>query len=149
MNGAASNGAQQQHDQQQQQQQQPGASDAAPAAAAAAAELPPPWLDVTEALQYLVAGGRLELHGGVSKLGLMGFGDVAAPGAARELYVAYAVGGRQLFEKVVADDQLLRLPGAGEPVCGDGAAARLWARFEAEFGGQQQQQQGVGAVGSS
>ncbi|KAF8064508.1 ATJ13 [Scenedesmus sp. PABB004] len=91
--------------------------------------LPAAWLDVTEALQYLVAGGKLELAGGVSKLGLMGFADVA-PSADKELYVAYAHR-RQLFEKVVADGELLRLPGAGEPVADAGASERLWARYRA------------------
>jgi hypothetical protein len=38
---------------------------------------PPPWLDVTLALQYLVADGALLLHGGLPKSGLMGFADPA------------------------------------------------------------------------
>lgn len=95
-------------------------------------ELPPGWLDVTEALQYLVSGGKLELPAGVSKLGLMGFADVA-PQADKELYVAYCHN-RQLYEKVVGDKELLRLPGAGELVCEEDAASRLWLKYKTAFG---------------
>jgi hypothetical protein len=101
-------------------------------------EAPPAWLDVTDALQYLVAGGKLELHGGVSKLGLMGFADVA-PKAEKELYVAYCYQ-RQLFEKVVGDTELLRLPGAGEPVCETSIAERLWAKYRRGYQEHVQQQ---------
>uniref|UniRef100_A0A383W4E3 J domain-containing protein n=1 Tax=Tetradesmus obliquus TaxID=3088 RepID=A0A383W4E3_TETOB len=100
--------------------------------------LPPPWLDVTDALQYLVSGGKLELHGGVSKLGLMGFADVAE--GDKELYVAYCYKQR-LFEKVVGDADLLRLPGAGEPVCEPDVADRLWAKYRSMYQQQQQPQQ--------
>eukprot|EP00879_Flechtneria_rotunda_P006476 GHRR01006805.1.p1 GENE.GHRR01006805.1~~GHRR01006805.1.p1 ORF type:complete len:656 (+),score=249.29 GHRR01006805.1:248-2215(+) len=92
-------------------------------------QLPPAWLDVTAALQYLVAGGKLELHGGVSKLGLMGFADVA-PKSDKELYVAYCYH-RQLYEKVVGDTELLRLPGAGEPIVVVDMADKLWAKYRA------------------
>jgi hypothetical protein len=134
------------HHSEQEQQQQPAASSMNGSSAQAggqqqqhgdeassssdSSELPPPWLDVTQALQYLVSAGKLELHGGVSKLGLMGFADVA-PGAERELYVAYAYG-QQLFEKTVGDAELLRLPGAGEPVVAEDVAARLWALHRRE-----------------
>lgn len=94
-------------------------------------ELPPGWLDVTEALQYLVSGGKLELPAGVSKLGLMGFADVA-PQADKELYVAYCHN-RQLFEKVIGDKELLRLPGAGEPVCEETVSSRLWDKYRTGF----------------
>jgi hypothetical protein len=106
-------------------------------------QLPPQWLDVTEALQYLVSGGKLELHGGVSKLGLMGFADVA-PGTDKELYVAYCHN-RQLYEKVVGDGDLLRLPGAGEPVCEEAVASRLWEGYRRDF----TVVGGTGAAGSS
>jgi hypothetical protein len=129
------------------QPQMNGSSSSDPAADAAAAgsssssseddlALPPPWLDVTDALQYLVSGGKLELHGGVSKLGLMGFADVAE--GDKELYVAYCYKQR-LYEKVVGDTDLLRLPGAGEPVCEADVADRLWAKYRSMY--QQQQQQ--------
>lgn len=94
-------------------------------------EMPPGWLDVTEALQYLVSGGKLELPAGVSKLGLMGFADVA-PQADKELYVAYCHN-RQLFEKVIGDKELLRLPGAGEPVCEEERSSRLWDKYRTAF----------------
>jgi hypothetical protein len=96
---------QQPHTTRQQQQQKTGEAAAAaeaaapapaPAGAAPAASAPPPppprWLDVREALQYLVvpastgggknttAGGLL-LHPGVPKAGLMGFADPAPPPA--------------------------------------------------------------------
>lgn len=101
-------------------------------------EVPAGWLDVTEALQYLVHNSKLELHAGISKTGLMGFADVA-PQAEKELYVAYCYN-RQLFEKVVGDTELLRLPGAGEPVCEAAVADRLWAKYRANFQQQVQQQ---------
>ncbi|WIA19108.1 hypothetical protein OEZ85_003756 [Tetradesmus obliquus] len=91
-----------------------------------------------DALQYLVSGGKLELHGGVSKLGLMGFADVAE--GDKELYVAYCYKQR-LFEKVVGDADLLRLPGAGEPVCEPDVADRLWAKYRSMYQQQQQPQQ--------
>lgn len=100
-------------------------------------ELPPGWLDVTEALQYLVQNNKLELYAGISKTGLMGFADVA-PDGEKELYVAYCYK-RQLYEKVVGDMELLRLPGAGEPVCEADVADRLWAKYRSGF--QQQAQQ--------
>ena len=69
-----------------------GGSPPPAAAAAAASEVvgdapkdesqqphPPPWIRVTEALQYLVVDSRLVLHPGVSKAGLMAFTD-PAPG---------------------------------------------------------------------
>jgi hypothetical protein len=93
--------------------------------------MPPGWLDVTEALQYLVSGGKLELPAGVSKLGLMGFADVA-PQADKELYVAYCHN-RQLFEKVIGDKELLRLPGAGEPVCEEERSSWLWDKYRTAF----------------
>jgi hypothetical protein len=115
-------------------------ADAAAAGSSSSSEddaaLPPPWLDVADALQYLVSGGKLELHGGVSKLGLMGFADVAE--GDKELYVAYCYKQR-LYEKVVGDTDLLRLPGAGEPVCEADVADRLWAKYRSMY--QQQQPQ--------
>jgi hypothetical protein len=110
-------------------------------------ELPPGWLDVTEALQYLVSGGKLELPAGVSKLGLMGFADVA-PQADKELYVAYCHN-RQLHEKVVGDKELLRLPGAGEPVCEEDAASRLWLKYNTAFSTAAAAAAGGSAAGAS
>lgn len=49
--------------------------DAAAAPLAAAAGLPPPWLRVTEALQYLVVDARLELHPGAVVGGAGGWGE--------------------------------------------------------------------------
>uniref|UniRef100_A0A7S0UUC3 J domain-containing protein n=1 Tax=Polytomella parva TaxID=51329 RepID=A0A7S0UUC3_9CHLO len=48
-----------------------------------------PWMDVTSSLQYLVAGGKLVLHPGVSKSGLMGFCDPAPGMAGKELWIAF------------------------------------------------------------
>ncbi len=65
-------------------------SGARAAAGAAGKRAPPPaWVDVTVALQYLVAEGRLVLHGGVPKSGLMGFADPAPHSEDKQLLVAY------------------------------------------------------------
>jgi hypothetical protein len=61
----------------------------------------------------------------------MGFADVA-PQADKELYVAYCHN-RQLFEKVVGDKELLRLPGAGEAVCEEAVSSRLWDKYRTSF----------------
>jgi hypothetical protein len=61
----------------------------------------------------------------------MGFADVA-PQADKELYVAYCHN-RQLYEKVVGDKELLRLPGAGEAVCVEAMASRLWDKYRTSF----------------
>ena len=82
----------------------------------------PRWVDVTHALQYLVANSKLELHPGVSKAGLMGFADVLLQGE-RELYVAFSYR-HQILERVVGDVDLLRLPEAGHPV--DELDVREW-----------------------
>ncbi len=53
---------------------------------------PHPWLDVTLALQYLVADGQLTLHGGMPKSGLMGFTDPAPhikTDGAKQLMIVY------------------------------------------------------------
>ncbi|KAI8462295.1 MAG: molecular chaperone [Monoraphidium minutum] len=117
-------------------ERQPGAAAAAAAAAGPSSggggedPLPPPWLDVSAALQYLVAGGGLELHPGVSKRGLMGFADVVAGDGERRLYVAYYFGGA-LLQKEVGDADMLKLPAAGAPVADAAAAARLRGRLAA------------------
>eukprot|EP00775_Hariotina_reticulata_P001748 gene1748-2089_t len=59
--------------------------------------------------------------------------------ADKELYVAYCYK-RQLFEKVVGDTELLRLPGAGEPVCETSIAERLWAKYRRGYQEHVQQQ---------
>jgi hypothetical protein len=49
-------------------------------------------LDVTLALQYLVADGQLTLHGGMPKSGLMGFTDPAPhikTDGAKQLMIVY------------------------------------------------------------
>lgn len=51
--------------------------------------LPDQWMDVTSALQYLVTDGKLVLHPGVAKSGLMGFADPAPAAELKRLYVAY------------------------------------------------------------
>jgi DnaJ family protein C protein 11 len=72
------------------------------------------YIDVTHALQYLVSGSKLQLHAGVSKLGLMGFADVAL-GADKQLHVVYCHG-RHVQQVTVEDEQRLVLPGPGQEV---------------------------------
>ncbi|GBF91653.1 hypothetical protein Rsub_03957 [Raphidocelis subcapitata] len=117
--------------QRQQQQQQPGSSgDGGGGGGGEEEDLPPAWLDVTAALQYLVSSGALELHAGVSKRGLMGFADIAPEGAERRLRVGFCHNGA-LFEKEVGDTDMLRLPAAGQPVRDPATAERLQARLRA------------------
>jgi DnaJ family protein C protein 11 len=100
-----------------------GASSEATTSSSSRSQLEVPrWVDVTHALQYLVASSKLELHPGVSKSGLMGFADVLLQGE-RELYVAFSFRG-QVLERVVGDMDLLRLPEAGHPV--DETEVREW-----------------------
>ncbi|KAG1661174.1 hypothetical protein FOA52_002626 [Chlamydomonas sp. UWO 241] len=89
--------------------------------APASTQLPdiPPWLVVTDALQYLVASSTLLLHPGVSKVGLMAFADPcmgnssSGSSSSSQLYVAYWLRG-QVYSVVVDDLAGLRL--GGEPV---------------------------------
>ncbi|KAF6251111.1 molecular chaperone [Scenedesmus sp. NREL 46B-D3] len=119
------------------------AADAAGSSSSSSSEddlaLPPLWLDVTEALQYLVSEGKLELNPGASKRGLMGFAGVADQGD-KELYVAYCYQQR-LYQKVIGDTDLLRLPGAGELVSEVDVADRLWAKYRTMYQPPPQQQQ--------
>mmetsp|Transcript_4852 Transcript_4852/g.13946 ORF Transcript_4852/g.13946 Transcript_4852/m.13946 type:complete len:731 (+) Transcript_4852:327-2519(+) len=103
----------------------------AEAALTAAGELPPQWLDVTDAVRFMVKldakpspaagpsgsspGGRdgsggetLRLHAGVHKSGLMGFCDVA-PGAEKVLRIAYLLQGEP-FLVSVGETQVAELP---------------------------------------
>ncbi|MEW5320293.1 MAG: hypothetical protein WDW38_011375 [Sanguina aurantia] len=73
--------------------------------------LPDQWMDVTAALQYLVTDGRLVLHPGVAKSGLMGFADPAPAAELKRLYVAYWHQGK-VWEVEVDDEGGLQLPGA-------------------------------------
>ncbi|XP_024367053.1 chaperone protein dnaJ 13 [Physcomitrium patens] len=73
------------------------------------ADLPPPYLDVTIPIQFLVDDfGQLRLHDGVKKAGLMGFCD-PCPGEAKQLKVAYSYLGHQ-YEVVVGDYDEMRIP---------------------------------------
>lgn len=73
------------------------------------ADLPPPYLDVAIPLQFLVDDlGRLQLHEGISKAGLMGFCD-PCPGKSKQLKVAYSYSGCQ-HEVVVGDFDELKIP---------------------------------------
>jgi hypothetical protein len=114
---AAGDSSQQQPQRDQEQQQE--------AQAAAAAPELPQYIDVTHALQYLVSGSKLQLHADVSKLGLMGFADVALAGP-RQLHVVYCHG-RHVKEVSVADEHRLVLPGAGQEV---GPGAQLQALLQ-------------------
>jgi hypothetical protein len=94
-----------------------------------------PWVDVTCPLQYLVKDSSLQLHPGITKVGLMGFADVALQ-QPRQLYVAYALG-RQLYQVTVDDLDMLRVPGAGQVV--EDPLLRRWLEGQLR----QQQQNGT------
>ncbi|GAX82917.1 hypothetical protein CEUSTIGMA_g10343.t1 [Chlamydomonas eustigma] len=67
---------------------------------------PPPasWVNVTEALQYLVVDSKLVLHPGVSKAGLMAFCDPAPHAASKQLYVAYLDGVSHTVREALVED---------------------------------------------
>jgi hypothetical protein len=111
-------------------------------------DLPPPWLDVTAALQYLVSGGALELYPGVSKKGLMGFADVAPEGTEKRLSVGFFYNGA-LMEKDVGDSDMLKLPSAGAPVRDAARAERLRARLQAVVAAAVGGSSGAGGGGGS
>jgi hypothetical protein len=97
-----------------------------------------PWVDVTCPLQYLVKDGSLQLHPGITKVGLMGFADVALQ-QPRQLYVAYALG-RQLYQVTVDDLDMLRVPGAGQVV--EDPLLRRWLEGQLRYQQQPPQQNG-------
>lgn len=72
---------------------------------------PPRWMDVTSALQYLVAEGTLKLYPGVSKKGLMGFAD-PQPQGDKHLCIAFAYK-KTLYEVVIGDLEGVILPDGG------------------------------------
>ena len=71
-------------------------------------------LDVTPALRFLVSDSRLVLYQGISKVGLMGFCDVA-PGEAKELQVRYLLDGAP-HSISVGDLQGCQLPSGGTAI---------------------------------
>ncbi|KAL2613341.1 hypothetical protein R1flu_025033 [Riccia fluitans] len=73
------------------------------------ADLPPPNIDVTIPIQFLVDdSGELRLHEGVKKAGLMGFCD-PCPGESKQLRVTYTYHGHN-YQVVVGDYDELRIP---------------------------------------
>eukprot|EP00803_Ostreobium_quekettii_P001631 evm.model.scf_402.4 EVM.evm.TU.scf_402.4 scf_402:39651-45159(+) len=76
--------------------------------------LPPLCVDVTLAIQYLLNDGRVQLHDGVTKSGLMGFCD-PAPGQEKALRVRYLWKG-QPYCAEVDDTSALELPSDGKAV---------------------------------
>lgn len=72
-------------------------------------ELPPPTLDVTIPLNFLVDdSGQLKLHEGIKKSGIMGFCD-PCPGEPKQLKVSYSYQGHE-YEVVVDDYSGLQIP---------------------------------------
>lgn len=72
-------------------------------------DFPPPILDVTTTLNFLVNDdGQLQLHGGVKKSGLIGFCD-PCPGEVKQLKVVYTFRNKK-FEVVVGDFDELTIP---------------------------------------
>ncbi|KAI5069930.1 hypothetical protein GOP47_0014273 [Adiantum capillus-veneris] len=72
--------------------------------------VPPPVLDVTTTLNFLVENEQLQLHDGVKKSGLIGFCD-PCPGERKKLKVIYTFRNQQ-FEVVVGDFDELTIPDA-------------------------------------
>ncbi|KAJ7548823.1 hypothetical protein O6H91_07G028600 [Diphasiastrum complanatum] len=71
--------------------------------------LPPPYIDVTIPVQFLVDDfGQLQLHGGVKKAGLMGFCD-PCPGEGKILIISYSYKGES-YEVTVGDFDELHIP---------------------------------------
>eukprot|EP00250_Pteridium_aquilinum_P009435 c18667_g1_i1 orf=202-1863(+) len=73
-------------------------------------DIPPPVLDVTTTLNFLVDDGQLQLHGGVKKSGLIGFCD-PCPGETKQLKVTYTFQNKK-FEVTVGDFDELSIPDA-------------------------------------
>lgn len=73
-------------------------------------DIPPPVLDVTSTLNFLVDDGQLQLHGGVKKSGLIGFCD-PCPGETKQLKVVYTFR-TKMFEVIVGDYDQLTIPDA-------------------------------------
>eukprot|EP00252_Welwitschia_mirabilis_P022430 TRINITY_DN6065_c0_g1_i1.p1 TRINITY_DN6065_c0_g1~~TRINITY_DN6065_c0_g1_i1.p1 ORF type:complete len:541 (-),score=142.90 TRINITY_DN6065_c0_g1_i1:625-2247(-) len=72
-------------------------------------QLPPPFLDVTIPLTFLVDdSGHLKLHEGIKKSGIMGFCD-PCPGEPKQLKVSYTFRGHT-YEVVVDDLSELEIP---------------------------------------
>ncbi|KAL2547428.1 Chaperone protein dnaJ 13 [Forsythia ovata] len=66
-------------------------------------------IDVTLPLNFLIdESGRLKLHDGVKKSGIMGFCD-PCPGEPKQLYVEYTYGGNK-YEAIVDDYEELLIP---------------------------------------
>jgi len=63
------------------------------------------WIDVTDAVQFLVEGGRLLIQGGVNKSGMLGFYDVA-PGRKKALSIRYLFRDQPHECMVVGDEEL-------------------------------------------
>ncbi|GAQ84882.1 heat shock protein [Klebsormidium nitens] len=70
--------------------------------------LPPPFLDVTTPVQFLVDDSAIKLHPGIRKAGLMGFCD-PCPGEEKELRVKYKWRGN-VHETTVGDKEALFIP---------------------------------------
>ncbi|KAK9907695.1 hypothetical protein WJX75_008271 [Coccomyxa subellipsoidea] len=89
------------------------AVEAAVAARLGAAHRPPPWIDVTIALRFMVEDSRVILHK-VSKRGLMGFCD-PAPDEDKHLRVRFLWHGRP-YIATLADKEEGQLPARGKLV---------------------------------
>lgn len=85
--------------------------------------VPPAVIDVTIAVQYLCDNGKIVLHKGYSKSGLMGFCD-PAPGAPKALLVYYTFQ-RQWYVATLSDSQGAVLPGRGSPLNTEGVEVAL------------------------
>uniref|UniRef100_A0A7S3UB51 J domain-containing protein n=1 Tax=Picocystis salinarum TaxID=88271 RepID=A0A7S3UB51_9CHLO len=66
------------------------------------------WIDVTDAVQFLVENGRLAIEGGVNKSGMVGFYDVAL-GKKKSLSIRYLFRD-QLHDCMVMGDEALSAP---------------------------------------
>ncbi|CAK0784705.1 hypothetical protein CVIRNUC_007909 [Coccomyxa viridis] len=98
------------------------AVDAAVAARSGSQEQPPPWLEVTTALQFMTDDGRLVFHA-VPKSGLMGFGD-SAHGEAKHLRVHFLWHGRPHVASL-ADQEAGTLPDKGTLATSESEASAI------------------------
>lgn len=65
-----------------------------------------PWIDVTDAMQFLVEKGKIHISDGIDKSGMLGFCDVA-PGKKKVLQVRYLFRGRLHEFRVGAEEEAL------------------------------------------
>lgn len=90
-------------------------ADAADAPSHDVLEMPPPFIDVTTAVQYICDSNKIIFHPGYSKSALMGFCDPSPSSAEKILVVYFAFQGRP-YKAILEDVEGGMLPEKGETV---------------------------------